>query len=397
MAEKFELRAEDAAALSAARQAAVVNYMDRERPPANLVGFGVGVRYRRGEPTGEKAVLALVERKVEPGDLMKEDLLPGEFDVLEVGRISAFATTTIVTTEPAGRAAVAAPAPDGMRLEALPAPVPAAPPMAPPALVELRGPGRLRNKMRPCEGGFSIGHYRGVTGTMSTAVYDILPGGSVSPPRPGFGIPHEFYVLSTNHVLANSNQAHIGDPILQPGPANGGQLGVDQIASLHRFVPIDFFPWKPLQQHNNIVDCAIGRGELQDLDREVYWSGEVRGWRLKRQRAGYPTMPVRVGEAIQKTGMSTGWTSGVIMATDVTLDVDYATFGRARFREQFLAWNNPFRQTAIAEYGDSGSLVLDMDNVAVGLLFAGSDRVTLCNQIENVRAQLRVEIAQRIL
>ena len=44
--------------------------------------------------------------------------------------------------------------------------------------------------------------------------------------------------------------------------------------------------------------------------------------------------------------------------------------------------------------GDSGSLVTSYDNVAIGLLFAGSSQATILNHIETVRALLRVEIAE---
>jgi hypothetical protein len=47
--------------------------------------------------------------------------------------------------------------------------------------------------------------------------------------------------------------------------------------------------------------------------------------------------------------------------------------------------------------GDSGSLVTTTDEVAVGLLFAGSSQVTILNQIERVRSLLRVEVAEKIL
>ena len=47
--------------------------------------------------------------------------------------------------------------------------------------------------------------------------------------------------------------------------------------------------------------------------------------------------------------------------------------------------------------GDSGSLVMTLDNIAVGLLFAGSSVAMIANQIENVRALLRVEVAEQIL
>src|SRR5439155_996335 len=46
-------------------------------------------------------------------------------------------------------------------------------------------------------------------------------------------------ILSNNHVLANQNAGHVGDSILQPGPADGGRLQ-DTIARLVDFVPIQF-------------------------------------------------------------------------------------------------------------------------------------------------------------
>jgi len=42
--------------------------------------------------------------------------------------------------------------------------------------------------------------------------------------------------------------------------------------------------------------------------------------------------------------------------------------------------------------GDSGSLILDMENKAVAWLFAGSDTTTVGNKIENVEKELDVEI-----
>jgi len=75
-------------------------------------------------------------------------------------------------------------------------------------------PALLNTQIRPAPGGWSVGHFAITAGTIGTGVYDILPGGSVHPPRPGLGMPLPFYILSNNHVLANSNGANIGDPIL---------------------------------------------------------------------------------------------------------------------------------------------------------------------------------------
>jgi hypothetical protein len=55
-------------------------------------------------------------------------------------------------------------------------------------------------------------------------------------------------------------------------------------AKLAQFVNIDFEPPIPHGMHRNIVDCAIGPVDLEDRERDVYWIGEVQGWRLNALR-----------------------------------------------------------------------------------------------------------------
>lgn len=239
----------------------------------------------------------------------------------------------------------------------------------------LAGTQILKKRIRPAEGGYSVGHFKITAGTIATCVYDILP-------KPGVGIPPKYYILSNNHVLANSNNAALNDPILQPGPFDGGVNPADRIASLSRFIPITFSPPVPLAQHNNLVDAAVAEGEFHDLDREIYWIGYVRGWK--------PKAKVTVGTIVQKTGRTTNYTTGRITAINATVDVGYGGGKVARFKDQIVTTN-------ISAGGDSGSLVTTLDDVAVGLLFAGSSVATIVNQIENVRSLLRVEVAEQIL
>src|SRR2546429_2381158 len=93
----------------------------------------------------------------------------------------------------------------------------------------------FRGRFRPAPGGVSIGHFKITAGTLGCLVKK----GS------------KLCVLSNNHVLANSNSAAIGDPILQPGPIDGGINPRDMIAKLLQFVPIKF------GGPPNKVDCAI--------------------------------------------------------------------------------------------------------------------------------------------
>lgn len=323
-----------------AHSAAVEEFLNPEkRGASNVVGMGVGVKWRKGQPTGEPALVVLVTQKLDKDQVSKGDLVPPKLaemqtDVLEIGYPFAGGSDSIDT-----------------------------------------GIQTLAKRIRPAEGGYSVGHFKITAGTIATCVYDILP-------NTGIGIPPKYYILSNNHVLANSNDASLGDPILQPGPFDGGTDPADRIASLSRFVPITFSPPVSLTLHNNLVDAAVAEGQFHDLDREIYWTGHVRGWR--------PKAKVTVGTIVQKTGRTTNYTTGRVTAINATVDVGYGGGKVARFKDQIITTN-------MSAGGDSGSLVTTPDDVAVGLLFAGSSVATIVNQIENVRSLLRVEVAEQIL
>ena len=195
----------------------------------------------------------------------------------------------------------------------------------------------IAKRIRPVKGGYSVGHKDITAGTIATCVYDIL----------------------------------------QPGPFDGGVNPADRIATLTRFVPINFAPGS-----SNLVDAAIAEALFDDLDREIHWSGPARGW---RQKAG-----VTVGMIVKKTGRTTNFTTGRITAINATINVNYGGGRVGRFVDQIVTTN-------MSAGGDSGSLVTTLDNVAVGLLYAGSSVAMIANQIENVRALLRVEVAEAIL
>ena len=368
---KMELTPADAAAIEDARAHAVEELLSPEAPLSNVVGVAAGVKWKDGAPTGQPAVLALVTHKVDKEELGEGDLVPTKIgstrtDVLEIGfpmiertQIQMPATTNGSTMLEEAEHQLVAPQ------------------------VPLVGAEMLARRIRPAEGGYSVGHYKITAGTIGTCVYDLLPGATTgSQPTPGVGIPPRFYILSNNHVLANTNAALVGDPILQPGPFDGGTFPADMIARLSRFIPITLEPPTPRILHRNLVDAAVAEGQFHDLDREIYWGGYVRGW---RRRAN-----VAVGTVVQKTGRTTNYTTGRILAINATVDVGYGGGRIGRFVDQIIT-------TDMSAGGDSGSLITTPDEVAVGLLFAGSSVATIANQIENVRSLLRVEVAEQIL
>jgi hypothetical protein len=93
--------------------------------------------------------------------------------------------------------------------------------------------------VRPTSCGVPVGHRAITAGTLGCLVTSR-----------GLGTGDHF-ILSNNHVLANSNAASSGDAILEPGPLDGGSP-TDPIAELTDFEPIDF-------SGPNSMDAAIAR------------------------------------------------------------------------------------------------------------------------------------------
>jgi hypothetical protein len=339
-------------------------FLAEDPPMANIAGVGTGVKWTDHRPTGMPAVLIFVTQKLPEVMLDERDRIPSQLDdgtptdVVSVGHPAALATAAAAGIRQADAI------PDQFTISSL------------------AGPQALVARMRPCPAGFSIGNVAVTAGSLGGVVYDFLPGATVDPPATGIGIPSTFYVLSNNHVLADCNQAPVGSPILQPGRGDQGQDPQDRIAILSRFVPIQFAPTVPLDQQQNVVDCAIGKCQAMDATREIYFNGAPRGWRRKADAV--------VGDLVRKTGRTTATTLGRIISADATIDVGYGSHGMARFKDQILT-------TGMSVGGDSGSLVTTLDNVAIGLLCAGSSQVTIVNYFENVRALLRVEIAELLL
>ena len=367
MTQQDQMRGPAGARLSeAAREQARDQLLDPAQPVSNVIGFGSGVKWTNGQPTGESAMLVFVTSKMPEMGLSNRDVVPRAMndgtptDVVAIGHITAQQRgPTAPETELFVRVPETLPTDTISVLDA--------------------EPQLLTGRMRPCPSGFSIGNVGITAGTLGSVVYDFQPGATVDPPAPGLGAPVRFYVLSNNHVLAASNMAPLGSAIVQPGPHDKGVDPRDRIATLSRFIPIQFAPHVPLDRHNNVVDAALGEVEFGDATREIYFSGAPRAWRRKAN--------VAVGDKVRKTGRTTNVTFGRIISVDATIDVNYGTAGIARYHDQVITTN-------ISAGGDSGSLVTSFDNVAVGLLFAGSSLATVVNHLENVRSLLRVEIAE---
>jgi hypothetical protein len=249
------------------------------------------------------------------------------------------------------------------------------------------------DRWRPAPGGVSIGHYKITAGTLGSAVRDARTGTRL--------------LLSNNHVFANSNDAEIGDPILQPGTYDGGSVSQDTIASLYRFVSINFgtgggvCPWAERYanfgnyiaksigslhrvtvsrvdpQATNYVDAAVALpNDQMDIEDRIIDVGVASG-----------TAPANLGMEVTKSGRTTETTHGSITLINATVSVQYGAGQIAVFEDQIVSGY-------MSQGGDSGSLLVTRfgGSKAVGLLFAGSDQATIYNPIQRVLDGLEITI-----
>ena len=183
------------------------------------------------------------------------------------------------------------------------------------------------------------------------------------------------YLLSNNHVLAATNRGVIGAPIVHPGPNDGGASPADDIATLARFVPIDFGAGP------NHVDAAIGKPMFEaSVCSEIVGIGQP----------GATPASAAIDQDVRKHGRTTGLTTGTVC--DISFD-GYVQYDDAKawFEDQIGIVG--LDANAFSKPGDSGALVLESaTNQPIGLLFAGDDRQTLANPIDLVLAALKVSI-----
>lgn len=312
---------------------------------ANVVSVGTGYKYKNGVRTNEICVVVGVSEKLPLSALRLEDTIPETIDGVktDVIKLGKIKAQTIDPTV----------------------------------------------KFRPAVPGSSIGHYSITAGTFGCVVKKN-------------GVD---YILSNNHVLANSNDAKLGDEILQPGSYDGGKL-TDLVGTLYAYVPIQFEgeeteeppvedPNPPIDppkdngcfilnivantinkiyvlfnrksrlqviiSHTNLdkikkyetgnintVDCALAKPSV-DVSRDILQIGQPEGISV-----------AILGEEVQKYGRTSQYTKGEIIQLNATVEIDYDG--------KIAIFENQIITTAMSQGGDSGSVVLDMNKNIVGLL-----------------------------
>jgi hypothetical protein len=182
----------------------------------------------------------------------------------------------------------------------------------------------------------------------------------------------EPHLLSNSHVFADLRKAKVDDRDLIMQPSPGEPASNRPIGTLVNFATLKFN--RDLADPNHI-DAAIaklwGPQQHQPL---IPLIGAVKGHVEKSD--------IEIGEAARKFGRTTGYTEGSIFSIYLDIWIRYQRTGQsAFFQNQFLIEPAaPKFSTFVAE-GDSGALVVDAKQHALGLIFAGMSELP-----ESVRA-----------
>jgi hypothetical protein len=317
----------------------------------NVVGVMTGHKVRGGERMNELSIVCLVEKKLAAENLEKKEMVPSTIkdfptDVIQVGKLRAFDIDK-------------------------------------------------KARHRPCPMGTSGGHLHVTAGTNGELLKDRRSG--------------RLCIGTNNHVGANSNDARIGDPYLQPAVYDGGRYPDDVIGHLLRFIPIVFedeqggcgtarvvssmfnFFTRLIgsrtrlvsilrSRQDNLVDAAMIEVNARDVKSDIVGVGVPKA-----------TREARLDMYVQKSGRTTCHTrGGIITGIDATVGpISYGPGKNAYFKDQIIISKEGF-----SSGGDSGSLILDTDGYAVGKLFAGSEteNITIANHIQHYLDLLEADL-----
>jgi len=280
----------------------------------NVVGTGIGLRWRKGKLTNEVCFVVFVKEKVSVAALEERDVIPSEIEG--------------VSTDVQVRQAV--------------------------AMVDRKA------RWRPAPGGVSVGHPNVTAGTLTIPCLQegIIVG------------------LSNNHVIANNDEAKIGDPIYQPGVVDGG-TSEDEIGTLIDFEPIS----------NGIpnMDAAIFRFQNEkDAKFELLEIGALQPGLVEAY----------LGQRCRKSGRTTGVTNVIVTVVHAIVKVSYGHGRVVTLVDQIIADKAPGESRAI-QGGDSGSAMVNESNQLVGLCFAGAYNgdFLIANRIKLVADRFKLDFS----
>jgi hypothetical protein len=210
------------------------------------------------------------------------------------------------------------------------------------------------------------------------------------------------YLLSNNHVLARSDQATVGESIIQPGliddnctPYNDG--GTETPVG----VLTGFLPLKSASTNADAAIAQVNSGAVSSSGSILELGARQSNGTLAAAPPGVSSTggkgeTAAINMTVAKSGRTTGLTCAGISAINLDVEVSYFSdcaetdpYYTKTYSNQIAISGNQF-----SDAGDSGSLVVDTGNAEpVGLFFAGgvdSNNVSegVANPVSDVLSEL---------
>ncbi|HEX5493977.1 MAG TPA: hypothetical protein VFX70_05300 [Mycobacteriales bacterium] len=298
----------------------------------NVTGVDVGYKEIGGEQTNEMAILVFVREK---GNFDEPDRIPARIQHVRTDVIEAVFTPSTTRSRTSELSDV--------RLDP--------------------------NRYDPLVGGCSTAPARitDAYGTVGIPVRDNATG--------------QQRVLSCWHVFCDDpNWEHLDHRITQPAIILGGRTATDTIGSVVAAklgqIVINF-------GYDLYVDCAVCDVTMRPAVPKIIHIGALQGTRT----------PI-VGELVRKYGATTEDTFGLVQSTNFTTRVDYPGIGIVTFYYQYRITPPNLTMPSFSRGGDSGSIVVDTENRALGMVFAGSEamRYTAANPMYMVLGALNISL-----
>jgi hypothetical protein len=181
------------------------------------------------------------------------------------------------------------------------------------------------------------------------------------------------YILSNSHVLGLSGRGTVGDDISHVGYVDANCQIRTIVADLSA------------QTLGGCCDAAIAQIRSGQVDT----SGNILD-------VGVPcssTASAFVGQSVKKSGRTTGITTGSVSSVNNTVSVRYPkSCGSGGGTVKTFTGQIGIGPSTFSGGGDSGSVIFNTANQAVGLLFAGSSSTTFANQIGPVLSTFNVSV-----
>ncbi len=216
-------------------------------------------------------------------------------------------------------------------------------------------------RTRPLLPGLSISHAAMTAGTLGAFARSRDPA------------DENTYLLSCNHVLTEYNANSPGDLIVQPGKADRGKAPNDVVASLSHVIELVYHD----REYRNRVDAALAKIDTSNClpgDESVMGSIPI-------------SRSVRSRGSVRMVGRTSGEAYGRVRDPAARLHMSYP---RDRSSTSKVGFEDVVVCTAFSKKGDSGAVVYNESNHAVGMIIAGSDRSSIFCKIGHICDELNI-------